>query len=128
MEGITDDCIVTEPARRNTAPCITYANFKIMAKNPEANIVVAPSDHLILKEDEKKWTDLQETGKKVLEFRLLLDQIIQNFYWLSPQDSEFSKAAPPVPPVAASESALPTASSAWSNKLSMVSRVPLRTP
>ncbi|MCQ2326255.1 MAG: mannose-1-phosphate guanylyltransferase [Bacteroidales bacterium] len=52
LEGITDDCIVTEPARRNTAPCITYANFKIMAKNPEANIVVAPSDHLILKEDE----------------------------------------------------------------------------
>jgi mannose-1-phosphate guanylyltransferase len=41
-----------EPYRRNTAPCIAYANFKIQAINPNANIVVAPSDHLIIKENE----------------------------------------------------------------------------
>ena len=43
--------ILCEPARRNTAPCIAYANYKIQTINPNANIVVAPSDHIILKED-----------------------------------------------------------------------------
>jgi mannose-1-phosphate guanylyltransferase len=47
-----DDQILLEPARRNTAPCVAYAAFKIHGLDPEANIVVAPSDHLILKEDE----------------------------------------------------------------------------
>lgn len=44
--------ILLEPARRNTAPCIAWAAYHIHALNPKANIVVAPSDHLILKEDE----------------------------------------------------------------------------
>jgi mannose-1-phosphate guanylyltransferase len=44
--------ILLEPAMRNTAPCIAYANYKIKSINPDACIVVAPSDHLILKEDE----------------------------------------------------------------------------
>jgi len=43
--------IISEPTRNNTAPCIAYASFKIASLNPEAKIVVAPSDHLILKED-----------------------------------------------------------------------------
>ncbi len=43
--------ILLEPARRNTAPCIAYAAYHIRSCNPKANIVVAPSDHLILKED-----------------------------------------------------------------------------
>lgn len=43
--------ILLEPSRRNTAPCIAYASYHIKACNPNANIVVAPSDHLILKED-----------------------------------------------------------------------------
>ena len=45
------DNILAEPEARNTAPCIAYAAYHIKACNPEANIVVAPSDHLILKED-----------------------------------------------------------------------------
>lgn len=44
--------ILLEPMRRNTAPCIAFASYHIQSFNPEANIVVAPSDHLILKEDE----------------------------------------------------------------------------
>ena len=44
--------ILLEPSRRNTAPCIAWASYHIRAINPNANIVVAPSDHLILKEDE----------------------------------------------------------------------------
>lgn len=43
--------ILCEPARKNTAPCIAYAAFKIYSQNKKANMVVAPSDHLILKED-----------------------------------------------------------------------------
>jgi mannose-1-phosphate guanylyltransferase len=48
---LTGEQILTEPVRKNTAPCITYAAAKIYAKNENANLVVAPSDHLILKED-----------------------------------------------------------------------------
>jgi mannose-1-phosphate guanylyltransferase len=44
--------ILLEPLRRNTAPCIDYANFRIYKENREAKIVVAPSDHLIIKEEE----------------------------------------------------------------------------
>ena len=43
--------ILCEPSRRNTAPCVAYANYCILARDPEAQIVVAPSDHIILKED-----------------------------------------------------------------------------
>jgi mannose-1-phosphate guanylyltransferase len=43
--------ILLEPYRRNTAPCIAYASYRIKVKDPEARMVVAPSDHLILKEE-----------------------------------------------------------------------------
>jgi len=43
--------ILYEPARRNTAPCIAYASYKIKKLNPKAVTIVAPSDHLITKED-----------------------------------------------------------------------------
>lgn len=52
LDGISDSQILLEPARRNTAPCIAYAAFRIKAQNPDACMVVAPSDHLILKEKE----------------------------------------------------------------------------
>jgi len=47
----SNENIISEPCRRNTAPCIAYAAFKIASLNPNANLVVAPSDHLILKEN-----------------------------------------------------------------------------
>ena len=43
--------IIYEPSRRNTAPCIAYANFKIREINPDAVIAVAPSDHIIINEE-----------------------------------------------------------------------------
>ena len=52
LPDITDGQILTEPARKNTAPCIAYSAFKINKLNPDANIIVAPSDHIILQEDE----------------------------------------------------------------------------
>ncbi|GAB1857496.1 mannose-1-phosphate guanylyltransferase [Flavobacteriaceae bacterium MHTCC 0001] len=42
--------VVLEPAMRNTAPCILYASLKIQKENPDAVMIVAPSDHWI--EDE----------------------------------------------------------------------------
>ena len=50
--GLADSNILTEPMRKNTAPAIAYAAHKIVAINPDANLIVAPSDHLILKEED----------------------------------------------------------------------------
>jgi mannose-1-phosphate guanylyltransferase len=44
--------VLSEPMRRNTAPCIAYGTFRIKNENPSAIIAVTPSDHLILKEAE----------------------------------------------------------------------------
>jgi mannose-1-phosphate guanylyltransferase len=52
LPEMPEENILLEPLRRNTAPCIDYANFRIQLKDPDAKIVVAPSDHLIIKEDE----------------------------------------------------------------------------
>ena len=63
--------ILLEPARRNTAPCIAWASYHIRALNPNANIVVAPSDHLILKENE-----FLEAIAKGLEFVSHSDKLL----------------------------------------------------
>lgn len=52
LPELTEDQVLCEPMRRNTAPCIAYAAYKIKSKTPDANIIVAPSDHLITKESE----------------------------------------------------------------------------
>ncbi len=52
LPQLTPQQILLEPVRRNTAPCIAYACYKIGLRNPEANLVVAPADHIILKEEE----------------------------------------------------------------------------
>ncbi|MDR0364980.1 MAG: mannose-1-phosphate guanylyltransferase [Bacteroidales bacterium] len=51
LPQLPDENILCEPARRNTAPCIAYACHKIAVKNPNAVVLTAPSDHVILKED-----------------------------------------------------------------------------
>lgn len=40
--------ILKEPCRRNTAPCIAYVCWKIKTRNPKANVVVTPSDHVVM--------------------------------------------------------------------------------
>ena len=50
LPQITDNQILLEPSRNNTAPCIAWTAFKLHALNPDANLVVAPSDHIILDE------------------------------------------------------------------------------
>lgn len=54
LPGIEERQIVLEPAMRNTAPCILLAGLKIQKENPNAQILVAPSDHWI--EDEEAFT------------------------------------------------------------------------
>ncbi len=47
LPDIPEQNILKEPVARNTAPCIAYASWKIKSINPKANIVVAPSDHIV---------------------------------------------------------------------------------
>ncbi len=51
LKGITDEQIICEPSRKNTAPCIAYAAGKLYDLNKDANLIVTPSDHLVLQED-----------------------------------------------------------------------------
>ena len=44
--------ILCEPCRRNTAPCIAYVSWRIKKKDPRANIVVTPSDHIVMNTNE----------------------------------------------------------------------------
>ena len=62
LPDLADNQILKEPLRRNTAPCIAYAAEKIFAIDPAANMVVAPSDHLIL--DEDKFSDIIKQSLK----------------------------------------------------------------
>ncbi len=67
LPELPENNLVCEPARKNTAPCIAYAAYKIHDLNPRAKMVVAPSDHIILKEDvflDIIASALQEAGKE----------------------------------------------------------------
>jgi mannose-1-phosphate guanylyltransferase len=52
LPDLSPDQILAEPSRRNTAPCIAYASYKIRKKDPNAVMVVTPADHAIIKEEE----------------------------------------------------------------------------
>ena len=63
--------ILLEPCRRNTAPCIAYVSWKIKKKNPRANLVITPSDHMV--------TDVEEFRrviKSALSFTAQSDAIV----------------------------------------------------
>ncbi len=71
LPQLNDDQILLEPLRRNTGPCIAWATFKIKTINPDAQLIVAPSDHVILKEDEfihqiKNGLDFVKNNKALL--------------------------------------------------------------
>lgn len=48
---IPKENVLLENRKRNTAPCIAYATYKLLKKNPKATVVVTPADHLILNDD-----------------------------------------------------------------------------
>lgn len=71
LVGINPQHILLEPCMRNTAPCIAYVSWKILKEDPEAQIVVAASDHLILDVEEFQKTivrgfDFIATGNRIL--------------------------------------------------------------
>ena len=63
--------ILLEPCRRNTAPCIAYASWRIKSIDPKATIVVSPSDHLIL-----DTTEFQRVVTSAVDFASTSDAII----------------------------------------------------
>lgn len=63
LPSLKEDQIILEPTRRNTAPCIAMAAMHIRSVHPDANMIVAPADHLILREKE-----FNEAIQKGLEF------------------------------------------------------------
>src|SRR6478672_4538215 len=48
LPGLPPENILGEPFRKNTAPCIAFISFKLEKINPEASLIIAPADHLIL--------------------------------------------------------------------------------
>ena len=63
--------ILKEPCRRNTAPCIAYVSWKIKEKNPKANVVVTPSDHVVMNVKE-----FQRVIKSALDYTQSSDAIL----------------------------------------------------
>ncbi|WP_293299971.1 mannose-1-phosphate guanylyltransferase [Pedobacter sp. UBA4863] len=63
LPNLADNQILAEPLMRNTAPCITYGSIKIAEINPDAVIVVAPSDHTIA--NQKAFINAIETSIEV---------------------------------------------------------------
>lgn len=52
LPQVKQEQVILEPVMRNTAPCILFASLKIQRQNPDALVVVAPSDHWIEDEDQ----------------------------------------------------------------------------
>lgn len=63
--------ILLEPCRRNTAPCIAYAAWRIKSIDSKATIVVSPSDHLVLDTPE-----FQRVVKSAMDFASTSDAIV----------------------------------------------------
>ncbi|PZP49116.1 MAG: mannose-1-phosphate guanylyltransferase, partial [Pseudopedobacter saltans] len=63
VPDLDEDNILSEPSRKNTAPCVAYISFKLLHKNPNANIIVSPSDQIILDKQ-----GFEEAAQKALNF------------------------------------------------------------
>lgn len=71
LPDVTDNQILAEPSRNNTAPCLAYTAFKLQNLNPNATFVVASSDHLIMKE-----AAFLENIKQALDFADRKDALV----------------------------------------------------
>lgn len=71
LPDVSRENILLEPCRRNTAPCVCYVSWKIKKRNPRANVVVAPSDHIVTDE-----ATFRKTIKEALEFTSETDAIV----------------------------------------------------
>jgi mannose-1-phosphate guanylyltransferase len=59
LPDLNVDNILCEPSRKNTAPCIAYVSYKLLQLNPNANLICAPADHIILDPEGFKKTCMQ---------------------------------------------------------------------
>eukprot|EP01136_Pigoraptor_vietnamica_P030379 Opistho-1_new@89544 len=59
LPELNPDNILSEPSRKNTAPCVAYISYKLLQKDPEASLIVAPSDHMILDDENFRKITLQ---------------------------------------------------------------------
>lgn len=71
LPEVPESNILAEPCRRNTAPCIAYVSWKIKARNPHANVIVTPSDHVVMNVKE-----FQRVATSALEFTSGNDAIL----------------------------------------------------
>lgn len=71
LPDIPDSNILLEPCMRNTAPCIAYVAWKIRKKNPDANLVISPSDHIVM-----DVPGFRQVIRKGLEFTAENDRIL----------------------------------------------------
>lgn len=71
LPDVPETNILCEPCRRNTAPCIAYVSWRIKSKDPKANIVVTPSDHIVM--DVKEF---QRVIKMCMSFTCENDSIV----------------------------------------------------
>lgn len=71
LPEIPESNILCEPCRRNTAPCIAYVSWRIKAKDPKANMIVSPSDHIVTNPEE-----FRRVVKQCLSFTSGTDAIV----------------------------------------------------
>lgn len=71
LPNIPEGNILCEPCRRNTAPCIAYVSWRIKARDPKANMVVTPSDHIVMNVPE-----FQRVIRQSLDFTATSDAIL----------------------------------------------------
>lgn len=71
LPQIPSDHILLEPCRRNTAPCIAYVCWKIKTLDPKANVVISPSDHIVI-----DTTEFNRVVKGALKFTADSDAIV----------------------------------------------------
>lgn len=68
---VKEENILLEPCRRNTAPCIAYVSWRIKMQDPKANIVVSPSDHIVMNTNE-----FQRVVRECLGFTAETDAVV----------------------------------------------------
>lgn len=71
LPDVPKENILLEPCRRNTAPCIAYVSWRIKKQNPKANVVVSPSDHIVM-----NVTEFQRVVSSALDFTSNSDSIV----------------------------------------------------
>ena len=71
LPDLNEKNLLLEPFSRNTAPCVAYATYTLLHRNPEARVVVTPSDHIILDE-----VQFLETVTKAFEYVIEHDVIM----------------------------------------------------